>query len=192
MRSIIKLISLITLLFLILAPSPLHGQSSTNTTSGWPKLFHTSLWSTNAYYRAGEQVVEIAPTASSYSFGGNGKRTYGYSMEYEYWQTLTTGTGMELGSYDVKDFTFDHLAIMEDFRLVYFPDEFLLDKFAITFKSGAEQYFRDGTKDLEIGIGLDYNLFERSLRVETDIIQHFRTDSSKDGVTLRVGIQYIF
>ena len=150
-------------------------------------------WTTNTYYNAKEITFELTPTISANNlFNLSKSQTYGISFEYEYWQSLTTGTGLELGSYDLHANSFDHISIMEDYRLVYLPNTFLFDKFAAVVKIGAETYFVDGTKGLEIGFGINYNLFIKNLRVETSIMQHFRTDSSKDGSTLRIGIQSIF
>ena len=149
-------------------------------------------WSTNKYYHAHEFTAELTPTISSPSLLGFGNYTYGASFEYEYWQSLTMGTGFEVGSYDLSTHVIDHIAIMEDYRLVCVPDTLLFDKFALVAKVGAETYFVDGTKDVEIGFGVNYNLLVKKVRVEANIMQHFRTNPSKDGSTLRVGLQYVF
>jgi hypothetical protein len=116
------------------------------------------------------------------------------SIEVEYWESATTGTGVELGTYDIRGTSgiFDHISVMQDYRLVCWAGIPLLDKVALVAKTGVEQYFVDGTKDFEVGLGVDYNLFIRRIRVEASVLQHFRTDSKKDGTTLRMGIQYLF
>ena len=150
-------------------------------------------WSTNEYYHAGEITLELAPTITASSlFNIKRSHTYGMSLEYEYWQTLTTGTGLEIGTTDWHAQNIDHFAVMEDYRLVYLPKSLLWDKFALVAKMGAETYFNDGTKSLELGVGINYNLFVKTFRVEASVMQHFNTNPSRDGSTFRVGLQYIF
>ena len=160
----------------------------TNSLHTIPSIFHE--WTTNTYYTAGEHTFELAPTMT-------GSHEYGFSMEYEYWQSLTMGTGIEIGDWGLNSNTgghtsIDHMAIMEDYRLVYLPKVFLLDKFALSAKSAAETDFKTGSKGLAIGVGIEYNLFVKQLRIEISALQHFRTDSSQNDVTFRAGMQYIF
>jgi len=149
---------------------------------------------TNGYYHAGEKTIELTPTISSKNFIGKGSHTFGFSIEYEYWLTAATGAGVEMGTYDIRSNPngIDHIAIMSDYRLIQFPNSFLLNKFAIVAKTGAETYFIDGTKDFEIGLGINYNLFVKRMRCEVSYIQHIRTDPNKDGGTLRAGMQILF
>jgi hypothetical protein len=186
-KSIIKTATLAMVLLV-----PFLGSAQTNSINlGW---FPSLRAPTNGYYSAGEKTIEIAPTITSANIFNNSTHSYGISIEAEYWESATTGTGIEIGTYDIRGTSgfIDHIAIMQDYRIVCWAGVPILDKIALVAKSGAEQYFVDRTKDFEIGLGVDYNLFVRQLRIETSLLQHFRTDSKKDGTTFRLGIQYVF
>lgn len=143
-------------------------------------------------YNAGETVAEMAPTISSPNISSSkDSYTIGYSLEVEHWTSKYMGTGFEIGSYDYSKNTIDHIAIMEDFRYVPFENYFFWNRLALGFKSGAENFFTDNTKDLEIG-GEIYWHFSKNVRLEADIVQHERTNSSKNGQTARCAIQWVF
>jgi hypothetical protein len=146
---------------------------------------------TNMYYNAGENTVEATPSIS-YNTALH-KYTYGASAEYEHWTSLTLGTGIEIGTYDVKSNPngIDHISIMQDYRLVEAPQSFLLGKFVLVGKMGVET-FLNGSKGLEFGVGVNYNLFVKRCRLEIDYMQHIGTSSSNSEGTLRFGLQYIF
>jgi hypothetical protein len=152
------------------------------------------------FYDKGEMVFELAPTVSSASLlNPKIQKTYGCSLETEYWETTWTGTGLEAGSYDSTVLTYgivDHTAVLQDFRIAPFPGYF--SRLALGVKSGAETYFKDGSKDVEIG-GELYWTFSNSptslwhnLRLEVDVVQHERTNSALDGQTGRISFQYRF
>jgi hypothetical protein len=146
-------------------------------------------------YGSRETVFEFAPTISSPNISSylnkpNGY-TIGYSFEVEHWTSPFMGTGFEIGTYDYKQNTIDHIAIMEDFRYVPFQGYYFWNRLAVGFKTGAETFFPDGSKDLELGAEIYWH-FSKNTRFECDIIQHQRTDSSKNGQTARFALQWIF
>ena len=190
MKSLLKLSKLAVLLIVLLVPFLANAQ--TNLIWGWSQELKDL--GTNGYYHAGEKTIEITPNISSKSFVQKDSHTFGMSAEYEYWFTAATGSGVELGSYDLRSSPngIDHIAIMADYRLIQFPSTFILNKFALVAKTGAETLFTDGTKDFEIGGGINYNLFVKRMRVEISYTQHFRTDPSKNGATVRAGMQFLF
>lgn len=145
------------------------------------------------FYNARETVVEFAPTISSSSISTASKSGYtlGYSFEVEHWTSQYMGTGLEIGSYDYRSSTIDHIAIMQDFRYVPFPSRPILRRLAVGWKTGAETYFTDGTQAVEFGIEAYWH-FSPNVRFEADILQHERTDSSKNGQTARFAIQWLF
>jgi hypothetical protein len=145
---------------------------------------------TNGYYHPGEVVIVVAPTMTVHRDGG--KSTFGASAEIEYWRSLTMGTGLEIGGYDIVNRGIDHIAIMANYRLVCLPKSFLMNKFAIVAKSSAETYLSDGAKGMSVGIGLNYNLFKKDTRLEISYMHHFCTKQYRDGGTLRAGIQFVF
>ena len=172
------------------------AQTNTTSTNSFKEFFSTNsfLTATNIYYRPGEFTVELAPTLTSSSlFSSNSKHTYGGSFEMEYWQTACTGTGIEIGTYDVlnNNHGIDHLAIMEDFRVVPVPNVVLLNRLALVAKVGVETYLNDGNKNVEIGFGIDYQIY-KNIRTEASFMQHFGNSSDEGGSTIRVGLQWMF
>jgi hypothetical protein len=145
---------------------------------------------TNAFYTDKMFDVELTPTLSSYDKYPN---SYGVSMETEYWQTQSTGTGLEIGTYDVKSTPgqIDHLAVMEDYRLTPWSTTPILDRLALELKSGAETYFIDGSKDVEVGGGVNVALWLKS-SFEISGLDHFRTNTGRDGWTIRAGFKWSF
>ena len=175
---------LLAALMVLLGPST--GVSQTNVSLGWfPSLFAP----TNGYYHAGEQTIGAGVSSSLPS---KGARTSGASIEYQYWTSATMGTGLELGTYDIKTSTFDHISVMQNYRIVAWSGVHFMDKIAITVKTGAETYFTNNTKGLEVGLGINYNFYVRRIRAEAVILQHCRTDSTKNATTIRLGLQYLF
>lgn len=144
------------------------------------------------FYNPRETVVEFAPTISSQNISSS-KDGYsiGYSIEIEHWTSQFMGTGFEIGSYNYKLNIIDHFAVMEDFRYVPFQSNPFWRRLAIGWKTGAETFFTDGTKDLEFG-GEIYWHFSENIRFEADMVQHERTDSTKNGQTARCAIQWLF
>lgn len=148
------------------------------------------------FYNAGETVAEFAPTITSDSlFNTKLPHTYGYSLELEHWTATYMGTGLEFGSYNYHEANYgaliDHIAIMQDFRMVPFQGNPLFSRFAVGIKTGAETFFLDGSKDVELG-GELYWTFTDNCRLETDIVQHIRTNSNEDGQTARLALQWVF
>lgn len=149
-----------------------------------------ALAQTNAFCTAKMFDVELTPTLSTFDKYPN---SYGVSLETEYWQTQSTGTGLELGTYDVRSTPgqIDHLAVMEDYRLTPWTTTPMLDRLALELKSGAETYFTDGSKDVEVGAGLTIALWWQS-SFELSALEHFRTNPGRDGQTLRAGFKWEF
>ena len=147
---------------------------------------------TNAFFNARDTVVEFTPNiSSSCLFNNHSKNTFGFSMEFEYWQTLSTGTGFELGNYDLMGGNpniIDHLAVMEDYRIVPFKNTILLNRFAVVAKSGVETFLSTGQKDIEVGLGINYAI-TRKIRAEADFMEHF---GQTQFTTLRAGLQWLF
>ena len=150
---------------------------------------------TNQYYVKGDMDFELAPTVSSYTlFTGIKPITYGASYEYEYWETAWTGTGVEIGSYDVRNLNYgiiDHTAVMQNLRLFSSGTSDFKNRFCLTLKTGAEQYFVDGSKDIEFGLGAGV-AFTTKIQGEISYLQHYRTIQTKDGGTLRIGLKFKF
>jgi hypothetical protein len=132
----------------------------------------------------------LTPTYSRYA---SQKDSFGISFETEYWQTESTGTGIELGTYDFRSTPgqIDHLAVMEDVRLVPWPTKILLNRLAFELKTGAETYFTDGSKDVEVGLGVNVAITTK-IKLEASVVEHWRTTSSRDGETARLGIKWKF
>lgn len=145
------------------------------------------------FFNARETVVEFAPTISTAGISKQNKNGYtiGYSLEIEHWTSQYMGTGIEIGSYDYSKSSIDHIAIMQDFRYVPFASDRLFRRLAIGWKTGAENFFTDGTQAIEFG-GEIYWHFSTNVRFEADIVQHKRTNSSKNGQTARFAIQWLF
>lgn len=175
---------LCTILLLFLA-----CQSFAGTNSWFTTFKQRVLLSTNQFYAAKEMTYEITPTISAPSFLGKPNYTIGMSMEYEYWQTPSMGTGMEIGTYDYKHFV-DHISVMEDYRIVPFISP-IWNRVALEGKIATEHFFVDNSHDIGFGLGVDF-AFTRRIRGEFDFMQHYRLDSSKNGATLRVGLQWVF
>jgi hypothetical protein len=145
------------------------------------------------YYNSRETVVQFAPTISSASISTANKSGYtiGYSFEIEHWTSQYMGTGIEIGTYDYQNSTIDHISIMQDFRYVPFQSSPFWRRLAVGWKTGAENYFTDGTQAVEFG-GEIYWHFSKNVRFEADILQHQRTDPSKNGQTARFALQWLF
>ena len=173
----------------ILAVFLLVSISSNAQTNKFSALYHftqTLKTCTNGYYHPHEMVYEATPTAS---LGIVSKSwSYGISIEGTYWQTEGTGTGIELGTYDLKR-GFDHFSIMENYRIVPFLAPY--DRLAIEGKIAAEHYFPDSKQDVGYGVGLDIALTHR-VRIETDLMQFFRVNGANNAVRFRCGLQWVF
>jgi len=158
------------------------------------KTVSRDLLSTNSLYNAGETVIEFAPTISSPNIFASKTFTYGYSFEVEHWMSQYAGAGVEFGNYDYLVTTYgiiDHIALTTDFRYVPFKSDPFFNRLALGWKTGAETFFVDGSKDVEFG-GEVYWHFSKNLRLEADIMQHERTNPNKNGQTGRVAIQWLF
>lgn len=168
-------------------------QAQTNNPLSYLHALRVANASPTNYYNAAETVVELAPTISSSAISDIKKNGYtiGYSLETEHWTSQYLGTGLEIGTYDYRTSTIDHIAIMEDVRYVPFESDTFWRRLAIGGKTGAETYFTDGSKDIEFGGELYFQAF-KNVRFEADILQHERTTSSKDGQTARFAIQWLF
>jgi len=154
---------------------------------------------TNSFYNKGEMNIELAPTISFSSpskFNGNkSHKTFGYSLETEYWTSENTGTGIETGIYDTTYGSqvggIDHISVMEDIRIIPFKHTRVLNRFALELKLEAEQFILDGSKDIGFGPGLDWQITQHT-RLQGNILQHYRTNPAEDGSTFRVGVIYEF
>ena len=157
---------------------------------------------TNSFFNAREMTIEVAPTISAPSLGmafaSKTAKTYGCSLETEYWTSLNIGTGLEIGSYDYRTFNVigpvDHIAIMEDLRFIPFPNYRIFKRFSIGGKIGAETYFIDGSKDIEFGPSMEWTLVKGSkttkgVRVAFDMEQHVRSNPKENGVTAKIAIK---
>ena len=150
---------------------------------------------TNVYYTKGMNF-ELAPTVSSTTLFTSGLKgiTYGASYEFENWETPWTGSGIEIGSYNVQNLSYgiiDHIAVMQDLRVFSSSTSDFKNRFSISLKTGAETYFIDGSKDIEFGLGAGV-AFTTKIQGEISYLQHYRTNQTEDGGTLRIGLKFKF
>ena len=171
----------------------------------WPIIFSAALAlimgcshahaQTNLFYNKGDMTISISPTLSSQNpFDNKVPRTFGISYEAAYWQTKFTGTGLEIGSYDLRNVNIgflDHIAVIESLRVVPFEGQPILGRFDGVMKLGAETYLLDGSKDVELGLGIGYSLTSK-WQIEASYTQHWRTSVQKDGATLNVCLKFKF
>ena len=145
---------------------------------------------TNEFYSAKQITVSASPTISF----PNGKADlYGVSVMTLYWQTDNTATGMELGKRDVTKATsgfVDHISIVEAYRIVPFKGP-ISGRFALTAFTGAESWFDDGTKGVEIGV-IQEVAVSKTWRIFGRASQHFETTQGKSGNELTIGITRVF
>ena len=155
---------------------------------------------TNKYYNSSEFMISLAPTMNFTGVGiGNTTitRTYGYSLETEYWQTAYTGTGLELGSYDYKNNsgvslgTVDHISVMQNLRMVPWPKTKFVDRFAVGLGLGATTYFIDNSKDVNIAIKVWFAT-SKSTRFVLKWDDRWMTNPKLDGNTLEFAFQCKF
>jgi hypothetical protein len=150
---------------------------------------------TNLFFNKGDMTISISPTLSSQNpFDNKVPRTFGISYEAAYWQTKFTGTGLEIGSYDIRNVNLgflDHIAVIENLRVVPWEGRPILGRFDGVMKLGAEIYLLDGSKDVELGVGIGYALSAK-WQFEASYMQHWRTAAKKDGSTLNVCIKLKF
>jgi len=147
---------------------------------------------TNSCFRSGENTLELAPTMTSANlFNLHTPHTFGQSFETEHCTSANMGTGLEMGTTALGNgVIIDHLGIMEDFRIVPFPNNILFKKLALGLKTAADTYFATGNKDLAFG-GEVYWTFTRRIRLEADVMQHIQVNSGPKN-TARIGIQWMF
>ena len=153
---------------------------------------------TNLYYNKGEFVFSMAPTVTAGNlFNNSSVKTYGWSFESEYWEQRWTGTGLEVGSYNVAKLSLDHMQIMQDFRFEPFPEKSFFARLAIGGKMGAETYFGTGAKDVSVGPEIYWTFGKghtgnwswlNNTRLEADVLQH----SSTSGSTAKICLQIYF
>ena len=147
------------------------------------------------YFNKGDMEVSISPTVSSLDFfDPKAPKTFGISYETAYWTSDYTGTGIEIGSYDLRQTQYglvDHIAVIEDLRLVPFKSDPFWGRFAGVLKLGTETFFYDGSKDIEVGVGLDYAL-NHTFVAEISAMQHWRTKTSLDNSTATVCVKWRF
>jgi len=146
----------------------------------------------DSHFKAGEFDVSAAPVLFMPQYAT--KSTYGFSFESEYWQTEHTGTGLELGTYDVTSTSgimIDHVAVMEDIRLFLFPTTKFLDQFDFELKSAATTYLNDGAKDFSLGVGADFDIvvFNHHFRADLCAMNHFASLQKHDGFSAKFDIK---
>jgi len=150
---------------------------------------------TNSFFNQGDLTVSLSPTISSPSLlNARAPHTFGLSYETAYWQTKYTGTGIELGSYDLRNVQFgiiDHITVTENVRLIPFDGDPFLGRFSETLQLGAEQFFQDGSKDVELGLGGEW-AFTRTIHGTVKVAEHWRTNPQKDGATATAALSYSY
>ena len=151
-----------------------------------PEMAHAQ--TTNTYYAKGDATISIAPTLSSTDLLDNHLgRTIGVSLEVTYWQTANTGTGVELGTYNLGHFSvlpIDHVTTTENLRVMPFQGK-IGSRFVFIGTLGVEAYFIDGTKDVLLGAGVGY-AFSQSwyLGLVGDI--HIRPSGASQTIVARI------
>jgi len=148
---------------------------------------------TNEYYYAGE--LDIKAGASVFVTGpGTAETEYGYTVETVYWQTIHTGTGLELGDNHFQRgvvTTLNYSAVTEYYRITPWPQTRFFNRFDIYSKTAAETWYDDGSKGATIGGGIDF-AFTKKAGLNLDFAQHFDSIADKTGEGLKLSFAVKF
>lgn len=151
---------------------------------------------TNQFYNEGDLTVLVAPTLSiARGLNLSRSQAVGASIEADYWQTVHTATGLELGRRDVKQISagnyIDHITALEKIRIVPFARNPFWGRFEFDGYTGAEEWFDDGSKGVIVGAGAGF-AFTRNFRLAGDYGHQFETTVQKNGDRVRLGLAWSF
>lgn len=148
---------------------------------------------TNEWYIKGDFTISLFGTTSIHSLVDK-HNLYGISLEATYWQSEYTGTSVELGDFNIKNFNpelIDHISVLEKVRVIPFNPEPVFRRLDIVGITGTDTRLSDGSKGIVVGVGSEW-AFTKNLRASVEVKEYFESIATDSTLTAALGLEYKF